>query len=52
MHVLEIRNAELMESVTKQAAERGITYAAMASSRPLSGTLACPLPANWREHPR
>jgi hypothetical protein len=26
MHVLEVRNAELMESITKQAAERGITY--------------------------
>jgi uncharacterized protein len=29
MHVLEVRNAELMESITKQAAERGITYAAI-----------------------
>jgi predicted DNA-binding protein with PD1-like motif len=29
MHVLEVRNAELMESLTRQAAERGITYAAI-----------------------
>ena len=29
MHVLEVRNAELMESLTKQAAELGITYAAI-----------------------
>jgi uncharacterized protein len=29
MHVLEVRNAELMESITTQAAERGITYAAI-----------------------
>jgi predicted DNA-binding protein with PD1-like motif len=29
MHVLEVRNAELMESITRQAAERGITYAAI-----------------------
>jgi predicted DNA-binding protein with PD1-like motif len=29
MHVLEVRNAELMESITKQAAEQGITYAAI-----------------------
>jgi hypothetical protein len=29
MHVLEVRNAELMESIAKQAAERGITYAAI-----------------------
>jgi uncharacterized protein len=29
MHVLEVRNAELMESITRQAAERGITNAAI-----------------------
>ena len=29
MHVIEVRNAELIESITKQAAERGITYAAI-----------------------
>jgi hypothetical protein len=29
MHVLEVRNAELMASITKQAAERGITDAAI-----------------------
>jgi predicted DNA-binding protein with PD1-like motif len=29
MYVLEVRNAELMESLTKQAAELGITYAAI-----------------------
>jgi predicted DNA-binding protein with PD1-like motif len=29
MHVLEIRNAELIESITKQAAEQGITNAAI-----------------------
>jgi predicted DNA-binding protein with PD1-like motif len=29
MHVFEVRNAELMESITKQAAEQGITYAAI-----------------------
>jgi uncharacterized protein len=29
MHVIEVRNAELMESLTKQAAEQGITYAAI-----------------------
>jgi predicted DNA-binding protein with PD1-like motif len=29
MYVLEVRNAELMESITKQAADRGITYAAI-----------------------
>jgi predicted DNA-binding protein with PD1-like motif len=29
MYVLEVRNAELMESITRQAAERGITYAAI-----------------------
>ena len=29
MHVLEVRNAELMESITKQAAEHGITNAAI-----------------------
>jgi uncharacterized protein len=29
MYVLEVRNAELMESLTKQAAEQGITYAAI-----------------------
>jgi predicted DNA-binding protein with PD1-like motif len=27
--VLEVRNAELMESITKQAAEQGITYGAI-----------------------
>jgi hypothetical protein len=26
MHVLEVRNAELMDSITRQAAERGITF--------------------------
>jgi hypothetical protein len=31
MHVLEVRNAELMESITKQAAEHGITNAAIAA---------------------
>lgn len=29
MIVLEVRNAELMESITKQVAERGITYGAI-----------------------
>jgi ribosomal protein S12 methylthiotransferase accessory factor YcaO len=29
MHVLEVRNAELMESITRQAAEQGITDAAI-----------------------
>jgi hypothetical protein len=29
--VLEVRSAELMESITKQAAERGITYGAFAA---------------------
>jgi uncharacterized protein len=29
VHVLEVRNAELMESITKQAAERGIVYGAI-----------------------
>ena len=29
MHVLEVRDAELIESITKQAAERGIIYAAI-----------------------
>jgi predicted DNA-binding protein with PD1-like motif len=29
LHVLEVRNAELMESITKQAAEHGITDAAI-----------------------
>jgi uncharacterized protein len=29
MYVLEVRNAELMESITKQAAEQGIAYAAI-----------------------
>ena len=29
MHVLEVRNAELIESITKQAAGQGITYAAI-----------------------
>ena len=29
MHVLEVRNAELIESITKQAAELGITDAAI-----------------------
>jgi uncharacterized protein len=29
MHVLEVRNAELLESITKQAAEQGITDAAI-----------------------
>jgi predicted DNA-binding protein with PD1-like motif len=29
MIVLEVRNAELMESITKQAADRGITHAAI-----------------------
>jgi uncharacterized protein len=29
MHVLEVRNDELMDSITRQAAERGITYAAI-----------------------
>ncbi len=29
MHVLEVRNAELIESITKQAAEHGITDAAI-----------------------
>jgi hypothetical protein len=28
MHVIEVRNAELIESITKQAAEQGITQAA------------------------
>jgi hypothetical protein len=29
MHVLEVRNDELMDSITRQAAERSITYAAI-----------------------
>jgi len=29
MHVLEVRNDDLMDSITRQAAERGITYAAI-----------------------
>jgi uncharacterized protein len=29
MYILEVRNAELMESIAKQAAEHGITYAAI-----------------------
>src|SRR6202035_4347994 len=29
MHVFEVRNAELLESITQQAAEHGITYAAI-----------------------
>jgi predicted DNA-binding protein with PD1-like motif len=29
MHVFEVRNAELIESLTKQAAEQNITYAAI-----------------------
>ena len=29
MIVLEVRNAELMESITRQAAEHGITYGAI-----------------------
>jgi predicted DNA-binding protein with PD1-like motif len=29
MQVLEVRNAELIESITRQAAEHGITYAAI-----------------------
>ena len=29
MHVLEVRNDELMDSITRQAAEQGITYAAI-----------------------
>ena len=29
MHVFEVRNAELMESISRQAAEQGITYAAI-----------------------
>ena len=29
MHILEIRNAELIESITRQAAEQGIIYAAI-----------------------
>ncbi|MDT5149473.1 MAG: hypothetical protein QOI01_1206 [Mycobacterium sp.] len=28
-HVLEVRNADLIESLTQQAAEQGITYAAI-----------------------
>ena len=28
MHVFEVRHAELIESITKQAAGQGITYAA------------------------
>jgi hypothetical protein len=29
MHVLEVRNDELMDSITRQATQRGITYAAI-----------------------
>jgi predicted DNA-binding protein with PD1-like motif len=29
MHVIEVRDAELIESITKQAAEQGITYGAI-----------------------
>src|ERR1700686_2847599 len=29
MHVFEVRNAELIESITQQAAEKGIIYAAI-----------------------
>jgi uncharacterized protein len=29
MHVFEVRNAELLESITQQAAEHGISYAAI-----------------------
>jgi hypothetical protein len=29
MHVIEVRNAELIESITKQAAQQGITQAAI-----------------------
>jgi hypothetical protein len=34
MHVLEVRNDELMDSITRQAAERGITYAAIVVRAP------------------
>ena len=56
MIVLEVRNAELMESITRQAAERGIAYGAIVAligaidsftvSTPLSGTPRhTPIPA-------
>jgi hypothetical protein len=35
--VLEVRNAELMESITRQAAERGITYGAIAAEARFGG---------------
>jgi hypothetical protein len=36
--VLEVRNAELMESITKQVAERDITYGAIAAPGGISST--------------
>jgi hypothetical protein len=38
MHVFEVRNAELLESITQQAAEHGITYAAIVFDRSISST--------------
>ena len=49
MHVLEVRNAELMESLTKQAAELGITYAAIVAS---STTISCAKSTSARINPR
>jgi hypothetical protein len=35
--VLEVRSAELMESITRQAAERGVTYGAIAAEARFGG---------------
>ncbi len=51
MHVLEVRNAELMESITKQAAERGITYAAIvALIGAIDSFTVCTNPAGTPRH--
>lgn len=52
MHVLEVRNAELIESFTKQAAEHGITDAAMAiqGDRAVAGHLHKAHIGTWFAH--
>jgi len=42
MHILKVRNDELIDSITKQAAERGITYAAIVALTDVEPTYRVP----------
>jgi hypothetical protein len=54
MQVLEVRNAELIESLTRQAAEHGITDAAIVTligaADSFTGSTACRRPHRAHHH--